>query len=116
MQSIYNIPPQIKINSNEKDFIENNTSNIKFKLETDNGGNTLKIEQVEDDVVNHPRYYCDGNIEVIDFIIDKKLNFNRGNVIKYVSRAGKKDINKEIEDLEKARFYLNKEIEILKGE
>jgi len=116
LQSIYNIPPQIKINSNEKDFIENNTSNIKFKLETDNGGNTLKIEQVEDDVVNHPRYYCDGNIEVIDFIIDKKLNFNRGNVIKYVSRAGKKDINKEIEDLEKARFYLNKEIEILKGE
>ena len=67
------------------------------------------------DPVNHPSHYCDSNIEVIDYIIDKKLNFNRGNVIKYVSRAGKKNVNKEVEDLEKARFYLNKEIEILKG-
>ena len=78
------------------------------------------VQEVEvkdnDDPVNHPSHYCDGNIEVIDFIIDKKLNFNRGNVIKYTSRAGKKNVNKEVEDLEKARFYLNKEIEILKGE
>lgn len=76
----------------------------------------IKNIKVEDDPVNHPSHYTDGNIEVIDFIIDKKLNFNRGNVIKYTSRAGKKNVNKEVEDLEKARFYLNKEIEILKGE
>lgn len=76
----------------------------------------IKNVKVEDDPVNHPSHYCDSNIEVIDYIIDKKLNFNRGNVIKYVSRAGKKNVNKEVEDLEKARFYLNKEIEILKGE
>lgn len=78
----------------------------------------IKVEDKENnnDPVNHPSHYCDGNIEVIDFIIDKKLNFNRGNVIKYTSRAGKKDSNKEVEDLEKARFYLNKEIEILKGD
>ena len=50
----------------------------------------------------------------MDFIEDKQLNFARGNVIKYVSRAGKKDPNKELEDLSKAFWYLNREIERLK--
>ena len=40
------------------------------------------------DVINHPNHYTDGKIEVIDFIEDKQLNFNRGNVVKYISRAG----------------------------
>ena len=71
------------------------------------------------DSVNHPSHYTDGKIEVIDFINDKKLNFNRGNVIKYVARAGKKasgslDLGKkEVEDLEKAAFYLEDEIKRL---
>jgi hypothetical protein len=42
------------------------------------------------------------------------LNFCRGNAIKYITRAGHKDPNKEIEDLEKAVFYLNYEIKRLK--
>ena len=46
----------------------------------------------------------------------KQLNFARGNVIKYVSRAGKKDSNKELEDLKKASWYLNREIERLNKE
>ena len=50
------------------------------------------------DVVNHPAHYTDGKIEVIDFIEDKGLNFHRGNAVKYISRAGKKDPAKEIED------------------
>ena len=62
-------------------------------------------EPVENDNVNHPSHYTDGNIEVMDFIEDKQLNFARGNVIKYVSRAGKKDPNKELEDLKKAMWY-----------
>ena len=66
------------------------------------------------DNVNSPAHYSDGKIEVIDFIEDKKLNYHRGNVIKYVSRAGKKDKTKEIEDLEKAQWYLNREINRLK--
>ena len=76
----------------------------------------------EGDAVNHPPHYNDGKIEVIDYINDKKMNFNRGNVIKYVSRAGKKaskgldDLAKEIQDLEKAAFYLNDEIKRLKKE
>lgn len=66
------------------------------------------------DVVNHPSHYTDGKIEVLDFIEDKKLGFHLGNVVKYVSRAGKKDPAKTIEDLEKAEFYLKRKIEKLK--
>jgi hypothetical protein len=65
------------------------------------------------DNVNHPSHYCDGKIEVIDYIEDKKLGYHLGNVIKYVSRAGKKCPEKEIEDLKKARWYLNRYIEKL---
>lgn len=64
--------------------------------------------------VNHPSHYTDGKIEVIDFIEDKKLNFHRGNAVKYIARAGKKDKFKEVEDLEKAAWYINREIERLK--
>ncbi len=70
---------------------------------------------MNNDIINHPSHYTDGKIEVIDFIEDKKLNFHRGNAIKYISRAGKKDPQKEIEDLEKAIWYLSREVLRLKG-
>ena len=63
-----------------------------------------------DNPVSHPSHYTDGKIEVIDFIEDKKLNYHRGNAVKYISRAGKKDPAKEIEDLQKAAWYINREI------
>ena len=66
------------------------------------------------DIVNHPSHYTDGKIEVIEFIEDKKLNYHRGNAIKYICRAGKKDPQKEIEDLQKAIWYINREIRNLK--
>lgn len=66
------------------------------------------------DSVNHPVHYTDGKIEVIDFIEQKNLNFHRGNAVKYIARAGKKDPEKEVEDLEKAKWYLEREIERLK--
>lgn len=62
------------------------------------------------DNVNHPSHYTDGKIEVIDFIEDKKLGYHLGNAVKYISRAGKKDPDKYIEDLQKAVWYLNREI------
>lgn len=68
------------------------------------------------DNVNHPSHYTDGKIEVIDFIEQKNLNFHRGNAVKYIARAGKKDPEKEIEDLRKAVWYLNREIKRLTGE
>lgn len=67
------------------------------------------------DNVNHPSHYTDGKIEVIDFIEDKGLNFHRGNAVKYIARAGKKDPEKEVEDLRKAVWYLNREITRLTG-
>lgn len=66
------------------------------------------------DAVNHPAHYTDGKIEVIDFIEDKKLGYHLGNVVKYVCRAGKKDPEKEIEDLQKAEWYLHRKIQKLK--
>ena len=68
------------------------------------------------DSVNHPSHYNKGKIEVWDFISDWKLNFDRGNAIKYICRAGSKDPEKEIQDLEKAIEYINHEIKMLKGE
>ena len=65
------------------------------------------------DIINHPSHYTDGKIEVIDFIEDKQLNFHRGNAIKYIARAGKKNKETEIEDLEKAAWYINREIQRL---
>lgn len=63
--------------------------------------------------VTHPPHYNSGKIEVIEAIEDWGLNFCRGNTVKYVARAGKKDPAKEIEDLEKASWYLRREIEFL---
>lgn len=65
------------------------------------------------DPVNRPAHYTDGKIEVIDFIEDKKLGFCLGNAIKYISRAGKKDPSKEIEDLNKAKWYIERRIKEL---
>lgn len=73
-------------------------------------------EETKDNPVSHPSHYTNGNIEVIDYIEDKNFNFNLGNVVKYVSRAGKKDVNKTIEDLQKGAWYLDREIKRLKGE
>lgn len=74
----------------------------------------------KDNPVTHPSHYTSGKIEVIDFITDQNLDFCLGNVVKYVSRAGKKkevgktDLEKQIEDLQKAQFYLNYKITTLK--
>lgn len=67
--------------------------------------------------VSHPSHYrSDSGIEVIDAIEAWNLNFSRGNAVKYVARAGMKDIKKEIEDLEKAKWYIDREISLLKAE
>ena len=65
------------------------------------------------DPVNSPSHYTSGKIEVIDFIDDKELGFCLGNAIKYIARAGKKDPTKTIEDLHKAKWYINHYIQLL---
>lgn len=71
------------------------------------------------DPVNHPSHYTDGKFEVID-IIEEKLGmdglrgFCLGNCMKYMSRSGKKDVNKTLQDLEKGAWYLNHYIKRVK--
>lgn len=60
------------------------------------------------DNVNNPKHYNIGDIETIDFIDSWGLNFNLGNVIKYVTRCNYK--GNKIEDLQKAIFYIEREI------
>ena len=67
------------------------------------------------DVVNHPVHYTDGGIETIDFIEAKKLPYHLGNAVKYISRAGKKDKEKTVEDLQKASWYISRYISLLEG-
>lgn len=64
------------------------------------------------DAVEHPDYYggADNPYEAIKVIEAWDVGFNLGTVLKYIARAGRKDPNKHLEDLKKARFYLDREI------
>ena len=62
--------------------------------------------------VNHPSHYLKGSgFEVIDVVNAWDLNFQLSNAVKYIARAGKKDPNKVIQDLKKAIWYINYEID-----
>jgi len=67
--------------------------------------------------VNHPQHYGGGNnpYEVIKIIENLEMDFHLGNTFKYIVRAGKKDSNKEIQDLEKALWYLQRKIDLIKN-
>lgn len=68
----------------------------------------LNVVEIKADPVNHPPHYRTGGVETIDFIEAKDLNYRLGNVVKYVSRAGRK--GDPLQDLEKAAWYLQREI------
>lgn len=73
-----------------------------------------RARSVENDVVNHPSHYTAyKGVEVIQ--LTEQMNFNRGNAVKYIARAGLKNPDTEIEDLEKARWYIDREIKRLKA-
>ena len=78
-----------------------------IKLVTGQGGH------IEHDAVNHPSHYTRGKIEVIDVIADQQLPYHLGNVVKYVARAGYK--GDKLEDLKKARWYLDRYINEVMG-
>ena len=61
---------------------------------------------------NSLHYEATGEYDLIDIISDYKLNFNRGNVLKYIVRAGKKD--DELQDLNKALDYIQREIQYVR--
>ena len=65
--------------------------------------------------VDHPSHYRkDTGFEAIDVIEAWGLGFNLGNAVKYISRNGKKDPDEYILDLEKARWYIDREIKTRK--
>lgn len=73
----------------------------------------------KEDIIGHPNHYCAGRkYEPKDVIRDWNLNFNLGNAVKYISRNGRKYGNSSLQDLKKARQYLDFEIDYLesKGE
>lgn len=68
----------------------------------------------KEELINHPAHYAEGRkYEPIDVINDWGLNFNLGNAIKYISRAGRKDPNAILRDLKKARWYIDYELDRL---
>ena len=83
---------------------------------TDIHGNVTEINSLPLDAVNHPSHYTDGNIECIDYIEDKLTaeefqGYCKGNALKYISRAGKKNPDKYNEDLKKAIWYLERAVQ-----
>jgi Protein of unknwon function (DUF3310) len=91
-----------RVSSSEMTFAE-----IADKLA---GHDLTGIKSSTVDMVNSPPHYTAGGIETIDFIEAKGLNYNLGQVVKYISRADFK--GRRLEDLKKAQFYLNREIKI----
>ena len=87
-----------------------------FKIQIKNGQPVLtdeeeeQVEKTVNDAVHHPEHYCDGGIEVIDYIRAKLtkeefIGYCKGNALKYISRAGKKTANADV-DVDKAIVYL----------
>lgn len=73
------------------------------------GGSTPMGIEEDIDPVNHPPHYTahPSGVECID--VTEHMNFNRGNAVKYIWRAGAK--GDELEDLKKARWYIDREIQ-----
>jgi transposase len=82
----------------------------KVFVQPDHLDKAIALIKTQTDNVNHPPHYRTGGIETIDFIEAKDLNYRLGNVVKYITRAEKK--GNPIEDLKKARWYLDREISV----
>ena len=76
-------------------------------------GDILLNEKDKKEMVNHPSHYNMGKYEAIDVIEDWNLNFNLGNAVKYISRAGHKD--DIVQDLKKSLWYIEREIQRLEN-
>ena len=91
-----------------KDTVTKLSPNRMAQLSYEAGKLKARMEGDRSDAVNHPAHYKVGGIETIDFIEAKKLGYNLGNVVKYITRADHK-ANK-LQDLRKAQWYLEREI------
>lgn len=103
-----------KLGVSKKDFEDKYTKFLAWYLRKEKVEIRNAEETQEKDIINHPEHYTKGGIEVRDFIDSWKLDFNSGNVIKYVVRAPYKGT--ELQDLKKAQNYLNHLIELKEKE
>lgn len=103
-----------KLGVDKKDFEDRYTKFLAWYLGKEKSEKKNAEEAQENDIINHPEHYTKGGIEVRDFIDSWKLDFNSGNVIKYVVRAPYKGT--ELQDLKKAQNYLNHLIELKEKE
>ena len=102
----YNIRPSFTFEIKD---VPNDVADILYNTNIDS--TSMRASDEIGGPVLHPTHYNQGNIEVWDFIADQDLNFFRGTVVRYICRAGRKVKELEIEDLKKARAYLQREIE-----
>ena len=79
-----------------------------ISVSTSNTPMQIEMFEPKPDAVNHPAHYKVGGIETIDFIEAKKLGYNLGNVVKYITRSDHK--GNRLQDLRKAQWYLEREI------
>jgi len=79
-----------------------------ISVSTSNAPMQIEMFEPKPDAVNHPAHYKVGGIETIDFIEAKKLGYNLGNVVKYITRSDHK--GNRLQDLRKAQWYLEREI------
>ena len=87
---------------------------IIYKINDIFGGEFMLTFEIEEkEMVNHPSHYNMGKYEAIDVIEDWNLNFNLGNAVKYISRAGHKD--DIVQDLKKSLWYIDREIQRLEN-
>jgi hypothetical protein len=86
--------------------IESSKERPRIRMQSSPSTNIVKPYAA--DMVNHPPHYTAGGIETIDFIEAKKLGYNLGNVVKYITRSDLK--GDRLENLKKAQWYLNREI------
>lgn len=102
---------------NEIEKVKFNIPNNEYKKGYNNGLNSaiLCVYDMKEPTTNNttPPHY-QGTNQPIDLINAQNLNFNLGNVVKYVCRAGKKQGENILTDLEKAKDYINFEIERVK--
>ena len=106
-QNVYNVRSKVKMQNEANGYAPLETQEW-FKWNKEIFDTTPALVATQPDMVNHPPHYTVGGVETIDFIEAKGLNYHLGQVIKYVSRAGKK--GDALQDLQKARWYLNREI------
>lgn len=76
----------------------------------------MESTKIETDEIRHPAHYCFGKYEPVKVIQDWGLSFCLGNTLKYIARAGRKDGNSKLQDLLKAKQYIEFEIEGLENE